>query len=143
MKGRTNRCCAKSFTTVFYIFAECKASTVKCENGSSVCLPFNVSVVKTYSIRRQHKNLCTILKIPGEPFVYSTNWSNKTLNCSFSAMKMTLCFGDCQLEDAGNFSVYNGTTPSSSLVQSLTLQIISNLIIICTIVTGIKAEHCS
>lgn len=85
-----------------------------------------------------------MFKKEGPPFVFDTNWNNNTLNCSFSTMKMTLCFGNCQPEDAGNFSLYDGTTPTSSLVQSLTLEIISNPFNYnCTIITGIKAEHCS
>lgn len=114
------------FKYFLFCFVGCSGSTVVYEKGSTICLPFTVNQSNIlFTIKRDSVKLCILVR--GTVFKPESElkWRNETYNCNGSGMVMSVCFGDSQSEDAGLFSLYDGTTNESTIIQNITLQITS------------------
>lgn len=103
-------------------FADC--STVTCDSGYDVCLSFNTNIwtSNVFVIKRNNINTCLTIRYT-TPILFETSWRNQTFNCSVTSKTISLCFGDCQTEDAGNFTLHFSATNESPFVENIELKV--------------------
>lgn len=113
-----------------FFFTECASSTEKCVNGSDICFSFNTSSLTSsvFFIKKNGSSLCTSVKF-GTPTLFINPWRNGTFNCSAVQPIMSLCFGNCQLNDAGIFSLHLSGTAEEPSVRNINLQVTSTPLI--------------
>lgn len=109
-------------TYLFLNFADC--STVTCDSGYDVCLSFNIDIWTSniFFIKRNNINTCITIRY-NEAILFETSWRNQTFNCSVTSKTISLCFGDCQTEDAGNFTLHFSGTNESPFVENIELKV--------------------
>lgn len=112
----------KKKTYLILNFADC--STVTCDSGYDVCLSFNTNIWASniFAIKRNNIDTCLIIR-NNAVLLSETSWRNQTFNCSVTSNKISLCFGDCQTEDAGNFTLHFSATNESSIVENIELKV--------------------
>nr|XP_034316845.1 hemicentin-2-like [Crassostrea gigas] len=110
-------------TLMFSLTEDCLASTVMYEKGSTVCLNFTINDAQiTNVIKRNYSTICVSVTESIPPNV--SPFGNKTMNCSITANKMSVCFGDFQIQDVGLFSLCDSATINSNCFENITLKII-------------------
>lgn len=93
------------------------------EKGSTICLNFSITDAEiTNVIKRNYSTICVSLTESIPPYVIP--FGNKTMNCSITANKMSVCFGDFQIQDAGLFFLCDSTSVTSNCFENITLKII-------------------
>lgn len=93
------------------------------EKGSTVCLNFTINDVQiTNVIKRNYSTICVSVTESIPPNV--SPFGNKTMNCSITANKMSVCFGDFQIQDVGLFSLCDSAAINSNCFENITLKII-------------------
>lgn len=93
------------------------------EKGSTVCLNFTINDAQiTNVIKRNYSTICVSVTESIPPNV--SPFGNKTMNCSITANKMSVCFGDFQIQDVGLFSLCDSATINSNCFENITLKII-------------------
>lgn len=93
------------------------------EKGSTVCLNFTIKDAQiTNVIKRNYSTICVSVTESIPPNV--SPFGNKTMNCSITANKMSVCFGDFQIQDVGLFSLCDSATINSKCFENITLKII-------------------
>lgn len=96
----------------------CLGFTKYSEIGDDVCLHFSKNT--SFSIYA--------IKFSGIAICASSDGNNTHIfqdryaNCNISGTIMTVCFGNFQLNDTGTYSLHDGLTPSSKLLNSITLE---------------------
>lgn len=103
----------------YFCFTGCLGLTQYSEIGDDVCLTFSKNTsFPLYAIRKGNSS-----SICASADGNSTNiFDRRYANCSISTTMMTVCFGNFQLEDAEIFSLHDGLTPTSALLNSITLK---------------------
>lgn len=111
-------------------FTECTSTTEKCVNGSDICFSFNTSSLtsRVFFIKKNGSSLCASADF-ATPSLFNNTWRNGTFNCSAVQPIMSLCFGNCQLNDAGIFSLHLVGTIEAPSVRNMTLQVTSTPLI--------------
>lgn len=102
---------------VLGFFTGCLGYTVYCEIGGEVCLDFvKNNSLNTFAIKKDSLLVC--ISFDGNSTIILQSFDG---NCSISPTKMSMCLGNFMSEDAGIFSLHNGLTISSVLLNSISL----------------------
>lgn len=103
------------------LFTGCLGYTVYCEIGDAVCLDFvKNNSFHILAIKKGSSIVCVALD-EVSTYVFQPD----KVNCSISAIKMSMCLGTFLPEDAGTISLHNGLTSGSVLLNSISLAITS------------------
>lgn len=100
-------------------FTGCLGYTVYCEIGGEACLDFlKNSPPITYAIKKGNLSVC--VSSDGTS-TYIFDAFKVKVNCNISSTKMSMCLRNFQSGDGGIFSLHDGLTNTSVLINSIAL----------------------